>query len=66
MSPHIKRWISGVIAVPVLFAIIFYGSEGVFTAFITVIILGAVIEYNRMAFNGGYSCEKREGLEIAL
>jgi phosphatidate cytidylyltransferase len=66
MSPHIKRWISGVIAVPVLFAIIFYGSEGVFTAFITVIILGAVIEYNRMAFNGGFAWERWEGLIVAL
>jgi len=66
MSPHIKRWISGVIAVPILFAIIFYGSEVVFTAFITIIILGAVIEYNRMAFNGGFTWEKWEGLIVAL
>jgi len=66
MSPHIKRWISGVIAVPILFAIIFYGSEVVFTAFITVITLGAVIEYNRMVFNGGFTCERWEGLIVAL
>jgi len=66
MSPHLKRWISGVIAVPILFAVIFYGSEVLFTAFITVIILGAVIEYNRMAFNEGSTWEKREGLIIAI
>ena len=66
MSPHIKRWISGVIAVPILFAIIFYGSEVVFTAFITFVILGAVIEYNRMVFNGGFTWEKWEGLTVAL
>ncbi|HYA15339.1 MAG TPA: phosphatidate cytidylyltransferase [Syntrophales bacterium] len=66
MSSHLKRWISGIIAVPILFAIIFYGSVVVFTAFITVVILGAVIEYNRMAFNGGFTWEKREGLIIAV
>ncbi len=66
MSPHIKRWISGIIAVPILFAIIFYGSEVVFTAFITFVILGAVIEYNRMVFNGGFTWEKWEGLAVAL
>jgi phosphatidate cytidylyltransferase len=66
MSPHIKRWISGVIAVPILFAIIFYGSEVVFTVFITLVILGAVIEYNRMVFNGGFTWEKWEGLIVAL
>jgi len=66
MSPHIQRWISGIIAVPILFAIIFYGSEVVFTGFIIVIILGAVIEYNRMVFNEETSWEKWEGLGVSL
>ena len=66
MSPHIKRWLSGVIAAPILFAVIVYGSEVVFTAFIVVIILGAVIEYNKMVFNGGFAWEKRQGLIAAL
>ena len=66
MSPHIKRWISAIIAVPILFAIIFYGSEVVFTVFIVLVILGAVLEYNRMVFNGGFTWEKWEGLLVAL
>jgi phosphatidate cytidylyltransferase len=66
MTPHIKRWISGVIAVPILFAIIFYGSEVVFSAFIIIVILGAVIEYNRMVFNGGFVPEKLQALIIAI
>jgi len=66
MSPHIKRWLSGVIAVPILFSVIFYGSESVFTAFIIVIIFGAVIEYNRMVFSGGFTWEKVQGLILAV
>jgi phosphatidate cytidylyltransferase len=66
MTPHIKRWISGVVAVPILFAIIFYGSEVVFSAFIIIVILGAVIEYNRMVFNGGFVPEKLQALIIAI
>ena len=66
IGPHIKRWFTGVIAVPVLFAIIFYGSEALFSILIILFILGAVTEYNRMVFDGGYSWEKGEGLAIAL
>ncbi|MGC9976753.1 MAG: phosphatidate cytidylyltransferase [Syntrophales bacterium] len=66
MTPHIKRWISGLIAVPLLFAIIFYGSEAVFAAFIIMVIEGAVVEYNRMVFNEGFVREKLQGLVIAL
>lgn len=66
MSPHIKRWITGIIAVPILLAVILYGSEGVFTGFIIIIILGAVIEYNRMVFNEESSWEKWEGLAISF
>jgi phosphatidate cytidylyltransferase len=66
MSPHIKRWLSGVIAAPILFAVIVYGSEAVFTAFIIAIILGAVIEYNSMVFTSGFTWEKWQGLIAAL
>jgi phosphatidate cytidylyltransferase len=66
MTPHVKRWISGVIAVPILFAVIFYGSEAVFCTFVVIIILGAVIEYNTMVFNGGFVREKMQALIIAM
>ena len=66
MTAHMKRWISGIIAVPLLVAIIFYGSEEVFAAFIIIIIQGAVVEYNRMVFNGGFVREKLQSLIIAV
>ncbi|MDI6776507.1 MAG: phosphatidate cytidylyltransferase [Syntrophales bacterium] len=66
MGPHIKRWITGVIAAPVLFVIIFYGSEAVFSLLIVLSILGAITEYNRMVFGRGVSWEKGEGVVIAL
>jgi phosphatidate cytidylyltransferase len=66
MTPHAKRWISGIIAVPPLFAIILWGSEAVFGALITVVVVGAVFEYNRMVFDGGFAREKLQGVIIAV
>jgi len=66
MSPHIKRWITGIIAVPILLAVILYGDEGVFAGFIIIIILGAVSEYNKMVFDEESSWEKWEGLAISF
>jgi phosphatidate cytidylyltransferase len=51
MNPHMKRWATGVIAVPILIGIIAYGSEGVF---------------NRMVFGAGFQWEKAETLAVAL
>lgn len=66
MSAHIKRWLSGIIAVPILFAVIFYGSEAVFAAFIILIIFGAVIEYNRLVFSGEFVWERGQSLILAV
>jgi phosphatidate cytidylyltransferase len=66
MTPHTKRWVSGIIAVPLLVAIILYASEEFFAAFIIAIIIGAVIEYNRMVFGEGFVREKLQGLIIAV
>jgi len=66
MDPHIKRWITGVIAAPVLFAIVFYGSETLFSLLIILSIFGAVTEYNIMVFGRGISWEKTAGLVVAL
>jgi phosphatidate cytidylyltransferase len=66
MSPHIKRWITGIIAVPLLFLIIWYGSEEVFAAFIIFVSVAACYEYNKMIFEAGFSWEKWEGLIIAF
>jgi phosphatidate cytidylyltransferase len=49
-SSHAKRWITGVIAVPILFSIIFFGTEAVFAGFVLVVTAIAILEYNRLAF----------------
>ena len=66
MSPHLKRWVIGIIAAPIIFAVAIYGSEKVFAAFVALLILGAVGEYNSMVFGKGFYWEKVEGLAIGL
>ena len=66
MTPHVKRWITGVIAVPILFGIIVYGSEVAFAVLIIAVSLAGMQEYNRMAFGAGMSGEKAQTMVIAL
>jgi len=66
MNPHLKRWITGVIAVPILFVIIAYGSEGLFALLIMSATLLGMAEYNGMIFGSGFSQEKVETLVVAL
>ncbi len=66
MNPHMKRWTTGVIAVPILFLIIAYGSETIFTLLIIIVTLVGVAEYNRMVFGTGLLQEKVETLTVAL
>jgi phosphatidate cytidylyltransferase len=66
MNPHMKRWATGVIAVPILIMIIAYGSEGMFTLLIAFATLVGVAEYNRMVFGAGRSREKMETIAVAL
>ncbi len=66
MNPHLKRWITGVIAVPILFLIIAYGAETIFTLLIIIAALVGVTEYNRMVFGTGLWREKVETLVVAL
>jgi phosphatidate cytidylyltransferase len=66
MNPHLKRWITGVIAVPILFVIIAYGSEELFALLIVSVTLLGMAEYNRMVFGSGFSQEKVETLVISL
>ena len=58
-SSHIKRWLTGVIAVPILFSIIYYGTEAIFAGFVLVVTLVAVLEYNRLVFGSQGDMEKR-------
>jgi phosphatidate cytidylyltransferase len=66
MNPHMKRWATGVIAVPILIVIIAYGSEGMFTLLIAFVTLVGVAEYNRMVFGTGLWREKVETLAVAM
>ena len=66
MTPHMKRWITGIIAIPILFGIIAYGGKEAFAVLIIVASLVGMQEYNRMAFGQGLTLEKVETLIIAL
>ena len=66
MNPHLKRWATGVIAVPILFLTIAYGAETIFTLLIIIAALVGVAEYNRMVFGTGLWREKVETLVVAL
>lgn len=58
MSPHLERWITALVAVPILFGIIAYGGRESFAALITIVSLVGMYEYNRMAFGKGLTPEK--------
>jgi len=66
MNSHVKRWITGIIAVPLLIVAIAYSSPLIFSLLITLIIAGGVFEYNSMTFKGEYWWEKTEGLVLAF
>jgi phosphatidate cytidylyltransferase len=66
MTPHLKRWITGIVAVPLLFGIIAYGGEKAFAVLIIFVSLAGMAEYNRMAFGRGLTLEKAETMVIAL
>lgn len=66
MNPHLKRWGTGAIAVPILFGIIAYGSEEIFALLIGAATLIGMAEYNRMVFGGGFRREKAGTFIAAL
>jgi len=66
MSPHVKRWVTALIAVPILFGIIAYGGREFFAALIIMVSLAGMYEYNQMAFGKGLSAEKTVTMASAL
>lgn len=66
MTSHMKRWITGIIAIPILFGIIAYGGKDAFAVMIIFASLTGMHEYNRMAFAPGLFLEKMETMLIAL
>jgi phosphatidate cytidylyltransferase len=65
-ATHMKRWITGLIVVPLLCALIYFGSALMFNLFIVLVILLATWEYQKMAFGDGYASEKIQGFIIAF
>lgn len=66
MGPHAKRWITGIVVVPLLVVIIAYGSCLLFSGVIALLIAGGVFEYNAMIFKEKHYLEKTEGLVIGF
>jgi phosphatidate cytidylyltransferase len=66
MNSHAKRWVTGAIAVPILFLAIAYGTEVIFALLIIIAALLGMVEYNRMIFGPGLLREKAETVAVAL
>lgn len=58
MSPHLKRWITALIAGPILITVIVYGGMDSFAVLIAVVSLAGMYEYNRMAFGSDFCPNK--------
>ncbi|SEM60866.1 phosphatidate cytidylyltransferase [Syntrophus gentianae] len=66
MTPHVQRWITGIIAAPVVLALTYFCSEALFSGVMVAIILVAAFEYNALIFGKGFFWEKLEVLCSAL
>lgn len=64
---HLKRWLTGVIAFPLLVWVIFKGGPFLFSLFAGAVALFALWEYNRMVFKGtgGVSAILIQGIGLA-
>jgi phosphatidate cytidylyltransferase len=60
INSFVKRWLTGILLVAVLLAVIIFASAEILTAIITIFIIGGVWEYNRMVFGKGFLKEKIE------
>ena len=66
MNTHVKRWLTAVVIVPVLFSIIAWGTQALFFALILAAVILGVREYNTMVFVPALQREKLQTLLIAL
>ncbi len=66
MNAHLKRWITALIAIPLLLVIICFGSEAVFALFITALVVAAMVEYNDLVFDKGRRQERVISIFLAL
>ncbi len=65
MNAHVKRWLTAIVVVPVLFAVIAWGGQTIFFALIAAVIILGVLEYNAMILKGATAGEKAQILVIA-
>jgi phosphatidate cytidylyltransferase len=65
-NSFLKRWLTGIILVPMLLIVIWFGPKEIFAAIIIFFILGGVWEYNHMVFGNSFVREKIEGLIFAI
>ena len=65
MNSHIKRWLTAIVVVPVLFAVIAWGGETVFFALIAAVILLGIHEYSNMVLDASQVHEKIQALVIS-
>jgi phosphatidate cytidylyltransferase len=61
-----KRWLTAVVAVPTLIAVIGFGSGLLFCALILLVVVVGVHEYNQLLFGRTFCWEKTEGLVLAF
>jgi phosphatidate cytidylyltransferase len=66
MTPHLKRWLTGILVVPPLFAVLYFGSREVFLILILLLTLGGIAEYIALSFGKGHRVEKAESFAAAL
>lgn len=65
-SSYIKRWLTGIILAPIVFIVILFGSEKLFSAVVIIVIIGGVWEYNNMVFGKEFVKEKIETLILSV
>ena len=66
MNAHAKRWVTALIAGPLVVLLIIFGSSLLFTVFIALLIILSSIEYSRMSFGPAARSECVEGILLSL
>ncbi|MCX7635453.1 MAG: phosphatidate cytidylyltransferase [Syntrophales bacterium] len=63
---HKYRWLTALVLVPVLFAVVAFGSPTVFALFVGLFMAAGMYEYNNLAFPKGFSWVKVETMIAAV
>ena len=66
MNTLAKRWITALIAVPLIILLILFGSTLMFSVFIGLMVILSVMEYVRMCFGGRAHVELIEGILLSM